>query len=418
MIHKTLLIILLLLLCLKHENEAVQCLLNGTSCIFSEVNTTKARPLFHPSSVNNNKVQKIQFKRSSMYILTEEICETFPNLTELRIINVSLGRITSNALHGCRKLTFIHVSMNNITDLPLNLFEKNRDLYAVVLQNNHLKSIDGRMFAHLKSLTHLAVPENYLDEFPVYQFPVLDKLTSLYIYENDITDLDEQELLLKFPNLKHIYMHNNLFDCDRLKIVINALRRNGIEFRQFDKHIRTRNSNLSTIENIECMTKDEHVTRIVDSKLSNTINLRKQLGISALEEEMKSQKKGQLEATVQYRTMSDDKFFMEVLNNSKYNELIISDLTEKHNSLMNKNTNIVILASGLILLLFLIFFLTNFLIYYKVKRTTEKQLRYQRQTNHDVDNDCSFSNSFQVLINHIDERPQTSWDAIQLPLLK
>uniref|UniRef100_A0A336LRK8 CSON002118 protein n=1 Tax=Culicoides sonorensis TaxID=179676 RepID=A0A336LRK8_CULSO len=268
--------------------RCLDCELIGNLCTFTGVETTAEMQYFYPSATQKDDVERVQFKNSRIYNLTDELCQTFPNLSDIRIINVSLEVVAPNALHQCKNLRSLHISYNNLTKLTAKIFSENKELNSVILQHNQLKSIDGGIFDNLNSLRVLGLPENDLSEFPLYQFPVLENLEDLFIFENDLTDLDEQELLLKFPNLKNIYIHNNVFDCDRLQVIINAFKRRGIAIRHWENKNVLKNSGLQVIENVECMTKDEHVTQIIKSGLINSIDLRKRLGIVDLENEVHS----------------------------------------------------------------------------------------------------------------------------------
>lgn len=92
-----------------------------------------------------------------------------------------------------------------------NLFKGNPNLEAIFFEHNSLKNIDGNIFDPVKKLKFLSLSRNYLTEFPIDQFPKLDKLEKLHIFSNDLTDLDEQTLLEKFPILQQITMHNFRF---------------------------------------------------------------------------------------------------------------------------------------------------------------------------------------------------------------
>lgn len=247
------------------EGNAIQCTLNGTTCTFFGVFTTSTNQLFKPSSVNNNLVETILFKQSTMHTLTKEMCEVFPNLKQLVVDFVSLEQIAPNALQKCKNLTNISFWINKLVEVDRHLFKENAQLGRVVFQNNKIKIIDGRMFENQLKLYELNIAQNQLIDFAMHGFPTLEKLETLYIHENDITDLDENELTNKFPNLKVIYMHNNLFDCNRPRIIINTLRRKNIQLLEFRKEKMTRNVNLSKIENIECTTDEERIINAMQS---------------------------------------------------------------------------------------------------------------------------------------------------------
>lgn len=233
--------------------QALECTLNGTSCTFSDVRTSKSDLYFKPSATNNNAVEKVSFENSVMHTLTDELCKAFPNLKELTVKDASMEQIAPKALNECKKVTMVYFYGNKLEHLDSNIFEGNPELLWINLENNRLEEIDGKMFQPVRDLFRLAISENFIHELSLEQFPVLENLDELYIYSNSLRDLDEQQLLRKFPNLGVIYMHNNLFDCGRLRIIIDALRKEKVRIREWDKHLQTRHTNLTTIENVECI---------------------------------------------------------------------------------------------------------------------------------------------------------------------
>lgn len=251
MLHHKLLIILLFWI---NYNQALECVLIGKNCTFTGIRTSESAPHFHPFASDNHTVEIVEFTDSVMPVLTDELCKVFPNLRELWADKLSMEEITPNALHECKKLTYVSFWTNKLITLDPTIFNGNPELETVSFQLNYLDAIDGKMFKHNQNLQRLCLAENFLRKLPLDQFPILEKLKVLFIQVNDLTDLDELELTRRFRNLKEIYMHNNVFDCDRLRIIIDALRRNNIEVKEWFKHVYVRNTNLTTVDNVECVT--------------------------------------------------------------------------------------------------------------------------------------------------------------------
>lgn len=232
---------------------AVPCVLYGKSCTFSGVRTSESDMYFHPSAASNNAVEKVEFNDSVIPILTNELCKAFPNLKELWMIDVSMKQILPKAFEQCKKLKVVGIIKNKLTELEPDMFKSNPLLEEFYFKSNLLKQIDGKMFQHVTSLTHLSISDNLLTEFPIHNFPKLPHLQVLYLYLNDLSDLDDAEFVRKFPNLTEVYLHNNLFDCDRLKVIVRTLNETGVAMKDWEKEKYTRNANLPKVENIECV---------------------------------------------------------------------------------------------------------------------------------------------------------------------
>lgn len=234
--------------------RANECKVNGTSiCIFSEVTTSTSNVYFNPFAEDNRAIEEVKFKKSSTPTLTDEVCKTFPNLKKFRAHKLDINHIAANALFACKKLTFMSFWGNKITHVELNIFEGCPELEYVSFQKNHLKEIDGRVFDHAPKLIGLVLGENFLTNLSLEQFPTLNSLVYFSIHANDITDLDEQELLRKFVSLSDIYIHNNLFNCNRLRIIINALLKKEVKLKRWKIGKVSGNTNLSSVENVECV---------------------------------------------------------------------------------------------------------------------------------------------------------------------
>lgn len=250
MIHLKLLVFILFKISFT---EAIECKLSGKTCIFSGIRTSEYNLYFNPSASDYNAVHEVLFLDSVMPILTDELCKVFPNLKVLELCELSIQQIAPKALHACRKLTNINFYDNKLEKLDPNLFEGNPELDYVNFQGTRLREIDGNMFVPTKKLEQLILGDNFLTKVEFDHFPKLEKLEVLDLFANELVDLDEQDLLRKFPSLEEITLHNNLFDCDRLRSIIGALHENYVEIIEWEKNEVERNSHLTTIDNVECV---------------------------------------------------------------------------------------------------------------------------------------------------------------------
>lgn len=259
-----------------HVCLAEKCTVNDESwCVFSSVNTTKDKLLFNPSADHPNLVKKVKFMQSKIHTLTNEICNAFPDLKELEMDQVSLEKIGVAALHNCTKLTDVSFWTNELADIPDYIFKNNVYLETLTFQHNNLKQFNPLIFSNLTRLKTIAINENYLTEFPVYKMPRISSLVTLWIHHNDLTDLDDQEIVYKFPNLKTIYMEDNPFNCDRLKIILAAFQRKKITVNRWHDSPRDRNYTLTTVDTVDCLSEEEREKLLSKDREGS---LKKQLG--------------------------------------------------------------------------------------------------------------------------------------------
>lgn len=238
---------------LTDSSLSLECVLIGHNCTFSGIRTTEASPHFHPHASDNDTVHIVEFTDSVMPVLTNELCKVFPNLKELWADKLSLERIQGDALLDCKKLKYISFWTNKLQGVVEHILVGNQELETVSFQGNYLMAVDGRMFTHNKKLRRLCLADNFLNTLALDNFPILEELEELFVHVNDLTDLDDRELIRKFRNLKDIYIHNNMFNCDLVPRIIDGLRRNNVKVKEWYKHAYTRNANLKKIDNVECV---------------------------------------------------------------------------------------------------------------------------------------------------------------------
>lgn len=234
-------------------NNALECKLSKSTCIFSGIRTNRSSLYFNPSAPENAMIKTIGFKDSVMPIFTDELCKAFPFIRTLFADDLSMEEVAPNALYACKNLLYVSFHSNKLLKLDPNTFDMNYNLENIILQNNSLTSIDGKMFQSVPNLKHLSVADNYLTDLPLKDFPKLERLTDLDIYVNDLRDLDDKELVQKFPNLKNIFMHNNVFDCNRLLIILLTLTEHKIVIKEWEREKSIRNTRLPRIANVECV---------------------------------------------------------------------------------------------------------------------------------------------------------------------
>lgn len=92
---------------------------------------------------------------------------------------------------------------NSLKSIPANLFEKNPQISKIVLRNNRLEMLDGKLFSNFQSLNYVDISGNHLTRIPA-TFP--PTLTQLYMADNR---LEQIQFSQKLVNLQHLNMCQN-----------------------------------------------------------------------------------------------------------------------------------------------------------------------------------------------------------------
>lgn len=194
-------------------------------CHFYDMNLNKTHPNFQPKSDTRNRyVFGVDFSGkngSTIHTMTDDICNTFHFTKSIAASELKLFNIDENALYKCTKLESIFLYRNNITHLKKDVFKNNKKLKLLEISYNQFTSIDPSIFENLSSLEKLVLDGNSLREFPVKNMRQLNQLSSLHLAHNKLRDLDEQEIIKKFPKLKYLHFcPNNEIPKDRLASLV------------------------------------------------------------------------------------------------------------------------------------------------------------------------------------------------------
>lgn len=200
----------------------------ATYCVFYDIQTTEDNPLFHPNSSDSKFTPHVEFHNSQMHTLTDELCIAFPSLRILKLEHLAMHKIKELALALCKNLMNVSFYNNSLGVLDVPVFKSTQPMQYLTFTDNKLTKISPIILEGLNELTYFSVHYNFLIEFPVHKIRQLFRLNALLVSENNLTDLDEQELIYKFPNLTSIQVASNRFDCDRLKTMLGTFRRNKI----------------------------------------------------------------------------------------------------------------------------------------------------------------------------------------------
>ncbi|XP_061526506.1 leucine-rich repeat-containing G-protein coupled receptor 4 isoform X2 [Phycodurus eques] len=84
---------------------------------------------------------------------------------------------------------YLDLSMNNITELPANVFKNFPYLEELMLQNNQLKTVPSAALKNLHFLQSLRLDANHITAVPDDSFEVLQQLRHLWLDDNDLTEV-------------------------------------------------------------------------------------------------------------------------------------------------------------------------------------------------------------------------------------
>lgn len=228
-----LLALLIGLIQVEAANESLpqlNCVINNEGwCVFSDVQLGKDQRRYQlSSSIPNANVEKITFERSTIPVISRDICDAFPNVEILYLVGQNIEEVAVDALEGCLKLWHFQLMQNKIKDLPLDVFKPVPNLRMLFLEERELKIARPEWFTSLSKLEGLYISNTLVDYLPLDALKNNTNLMNLYIYTNNLIDLDEKLLLAQFPKLKEFYYNGNVVSCRRVGEINTALRGAGV----------------------------------------------------------------------------------------------------------------------------------------------------------------------------------------------
>ncbi len=197
---------------------------DNKNCTIVGLTLTLKNFTFKPVATIPNIVASLEIKKSTVPVITTEICTALPKIKSFLAVQQGIQVIQDNAFNNCTELTLISMPFNNIHTLGKGIFDNSRKLQEINIHGGSLEQFDVNLLDNLGELIELVISANKLKEFPIAAVKNLKKLKVLYLYSNELTDLDAEGLVSSLPSLNAVYLNDNNFHCDRLNEIIIAFK--------------------------------------------------------------------------------------------------------------------------------------------------------------------------------------------------
>lgn len=185
-----------------NKNDTYNCEISDQVFSFEVIEKTfkGSHKLFY----KNDNVQFLWIFQSKFpYSVPNGLGEVFKYITQLSIISSGLTTISMKNLKQFPYLENLDLSHNEIKEIPINLFEFNKDLKIILLNQNSIAIIKSGLLEGLKKLEEFCMEKNQLKFIPGDFLKFNKKIMKISFRDNDIKFIGH-ELLDGLQDLKYV----------------------------------------------------------------------------------------------------------------------------------------------------------------------------------------------------------------------
>jgi Leucine-rich repeat (LRR) protein len=180
---------------------------NEVNAIEKSVGVTKIIPSILCKQFRNLLILSLAEKE--IEFISEEALRECYELGALYVSNNKISRIHVDAFEGTKKLVFLDLEANQLTELPDGIFKNLNELDWLSLSGNRLgDNLQSDLFKPLKSLQYLYLSNCEITEIKAKWFETTSQLYYLEMSNNRIRELP-RDIFHNLNNMRHIIMAGN-----------------------------------------------------------------------------------------------------------------------------------------------------------------------------------------------------------------
>lgn len=186
--------------------------------------------------IHFKNLKSIVLTDNSITLIQEALFDSKYNdkLKVIQLGNNNIEEIHPNALTTLINLERINLRLNNLKEIPENLFHDNSKLLSLDLSHNHIEQIYPKTFSRLTQLESVNLTYNRLVEVDVNLFAVHNQLQKLWLNNNRLVAFKYREVERRLEKLKFISIADNKFSCSFMGKMIDGLRNLSIDITDND----------------------------------------------------------------------------------------------------------------------------------------------------------------------------------------
>lgn len=212
-----------------------QCqVVDGNKCLLKGLDLDRKQFTFDPRAADPSVIRRISIENSTIPIIDDSICKTFPHVTDIDINKAGVQEIRANAFTGCTELKMLELDGNQVKLLSPGLFAANAKLEFFSICENQLEQVDKNLFQGASRLTNVFLGSNLIKRLDPEVFRNMKHLQKLDLYNNELGDLEVEAILGHTPALNTINLRFNYFKCERLEKILKVLHEKKVDLEKVD----------------------------------------------------------------------------------------------------------------------------------------------------------------------------------------
>lgn len=194
----------------------------------------------HLETFSNSDVQFVRIISQNTKNIPRIICETFPNVIVMNVVNSGLTTLGPNSFASCGDLSYLELHLNQLEEIPSGVFDGNLKLMELVISNNKFRKLQSDVFSKIplnflnirgnqfssisrdflaplnQTLVKFDASFNEIEEISTGSFNDFINLSQLDLGKNKINILDSTAFL-NTPTLKLVYLDDNEIEAIDVK---------------------------------------------------------------------------------------------------------------------------------------------------------------------------------------------------------
>ena len=207
----------------------------GTSFTFLYVPLRHVLRELHAMTIANKlRIRKLTVNFCEINRLADVMLYNFENLTDLNLSNCGINNLNTYVFSRLIYLNAINLNFNSISFIPRNLFDGNRNLETILLQDNLLVNIGLITFSFLNRLETLDLSYNFIEVLGLH---FLDSRNIKVLkMNNNCIRIVLRNAFYELGNLTHLFLNNN--EIEELEDNVFRTNRQLIELDLFNNNLR------------------------------------------------------------------------------------------------------------------------------------------------------------------------------------